>query len=194
MSGYLEMIIGPMFSGKTSRILEIYRKAKYCNTNVFVINHSIDNRYSTDKVVNHNNESIPCTNYNMLSDFIEFLKKKENDYLKNSETIILINEAQFFKDIKRCVINLVEDFNFKVYLCGLDGDFKRNQFGDFLELIPYSNKITKLNSLCFKCKNGNEAPFTYRYNNNNNNKQIMVGSNESYIPLCRSCYLTSIIG
>jgi thymidine kinase len=188
MSGYLEMIIGPMFSGKTSRILEIYRKAKYCNTEVFVINHSIDNRYSTNEVVNHNNERIPCSNYNMLSEFINFLEKKENDYLKYTETIVLINEAQFFKDVKSCVIQLVEKFNFKVYVCGLDGDFKRNQFGNFLELIPYSNKIIKLNSLCFKCKNGNEAPFTYRYNNKNN-EQIMVGSNESYIPLCRICYL-----
>lgn len=76
MSGYLEMIIGPMFSGKTSRILEIYRKAKYCNTNVFVINHSIDNRYSNNEVVNHNKESIPCTNYNMLCEFINYLEKK----------------------------------------------------------------------------------------------------------------------
>ena len=80
-SGYLEMIIGPMFSGKTSRILEIYRKAKYCNANVIVINHSFDNRYSSkNEVVNHNNEKIPCENFTLLTDFIETLNKPENDY------------------------------------------------------------------------------------------------------------------
>jgi len=182
------MIIGPMFSGKTSRILEIYRKAKYCNANVIVINHSFDNRYSSkNEVVNHNNEKIPCENFTLLTDFIETLNKPENDYLKTGETIILINEGQFFEDVKEAVIQLVEVFTFKVYVCGLDGDYMRKPFGNFLELIPYSNKITKLNSLCIQCKDGTDASFTYRISVTQD--QIMIGSHESYIPVCRACYL-----
>ena len=173
MCGYLELIIGPMFSGKTSRILEIYRKATYCNNTVYVLNHSFDDRYSNTEVVNHNNEKIPCMNYNKINDFIN--------------CVILINEGQFFEDIKDGVIKLVEHFKFNVYVCGLDGDFKQKPFGNFLELIPYCNKVEKLSSLCFNCKNGTEAPFTYR-TSSHNEKQIMVGSQESYIPLCRKCY------
>ena len=191
--GYLEMIIGPMFSGKTTMLLEIYRKAKYCNSTVFVINHSIDKRYSNDKVVNHNKEGIPCTNYEKIKDFIDFIKNKNNECLKNNNTVILINEGQFFPDIKSGVITLVEHFKFKVYVCGLDGDYERNPFGNFLELIPYSDKISKLNSLCIICKDGTEAAFTHRKLNsdNDNGNQIMVGSHELYLPVCRKCYINS---
>jgi thymidine kinase len=189
MCGYLELIIGPMFSGKTSRLHEIYRKAHYCNANIFVLNHSIDTRYSTDAVVNHNNERIPCVNYSTIRDFITnqidpYVTSDKN--IQNS--VILINEGQFFTDIKECVIELVEKFGCKVYVCGLDGDFKRTPFGNFLDLIPYSNNVVKLNSLCMNCKNGTEAPFTCRHSSKNE-KQIMVGSDESYIPVCRKCYI-----
>jgi len=189
MCGYLELIIGPMFSGKTSRILEIYRKAHYCNANIFVLNHSIDKRYAENEVVNHNNEKIPCTNYENIRDFITNRIEPHHAIVNNKyDNVVLINEGQFFTDIKEGAIELVEKFNFKVYICGLDGDFLRRPFGNFLDLIPYSNAVVKLNSLCVKCKDGTEASFTYRYSSGNNN-QIMVGADESYIPVCRKCYI-----
>ena len=186
--GYLELIIGPMFSGKTSRILEIYRKAKYCNSNIFVLNHSLDTRHGTNKLVNHNSEGVPCLNYTTIQQFIdEHVSTGYGDAEQYTETVVLINEGQFFSDVKKGVIALTEQFKFKVYVCGLDGDYTRSAFGEFLNLIPYSDKIVKLNALCVRCRNGTDAPFTYRCCENDN--QIMIGAAESYIPVCRECYV-----
>jgi len=193
-TGYLEMIIGPMFSGKTSRLLEIYRKETYCQSKVFVINHSIDNRYgASNELINHNKEKIPCLSYNLIYEFIKFIEKEinsNNDFNSNN-IVVLINEGQFFQDINQGVIELVEKYKFNVYVCGLDGDFQRNTFGDFLKLIPYCDKVIKLKALCFNCKNGKYAPFTNRVIKEQNDKQIKVGSIETYIPLCRKCYIES---
>ena len=103
--------------------------------------------------------------------------------------VVLINEGQFFPDIKHTVINLVDKYKKQVYICGLDGDFQRSKFGDLIDLIPYCNKISKLTSLCALCKNGTHGIFTHRLTNDK--KQIMIGS-DSYIPLCRSCYLENV--
>ena len=81
---------------------------------------------------------------------------------------------------------MVENHNKIVYICGLDGDFKRNRFGKILELIPYCDKIVKLQSLCSICKNGNPAIFSYRITEESS--QIVIGS-DNYIPLCRACYI-----
>ena len=193
-TGYLEMIIGPMFSGKTSRLLEIYRKETYCQSKVFVINHSIDNRYGmSNELINHNKEKIPCLSYNLIQDFIEFVDKEinSNDNFISQNIVVLINEGQFFQDINQGTIDLVEKYKFNVYVCGLDGDFKRNTFGDFLKLIPYCDKVVKLKALCFNCKNGKYAPFSHRVIKEQNDEQIKVGSIETYVPLCRKCYIES---
>ena len=191
-TGYLEMIIGPMFSGKTSRILEIYRKETYCKSKVYVINHSIDKRYGeSNELINHNQEKIPCQSYTLISDFINVINKENNISNKNSNsqnTVVLVNEGQFFDDIKKGIISLVEDYKFDVYVCGLDGDFKRDTFGDFLTLIPYCDKVVKLKALCYECRNGKYAPFSHRVIKDNS-EQIKVGSIETYIPLCRKCYI-----
>ena len=102
--------------------------------------------------------------------------------------VIIINEGQFFGDIFETVIDWVENKEKIVYVCGLDSDFKRNKFGNFLELIPFCDKITKLKSLCMKCKNGEKALFSKRITNDES--QIVIGS-DNYIPVCRKCYLAN---
>ena len=179
--GYLELIIGPMFSGKTSRLIEIYNKFS-TNFSVLVLNHCLDNRYHESHLSTHNKKMIPCIQLDSL------LKILNNDNYKNSK-IILINEGQFFNDLKDVVLEMVEKDKKTVYVCGLDSDFKRNNFGYILDLIPYSDNIVKLKALC---KNGDcnkDALFSYRKNNTSKN-QILVGSDE-YIPLCRNCYIST---
>ena len=177
----LELILGPMFAGKTSRLIKIYN---HCNQNkipIYVINHSFDKRYSENQLTTHDKISIPSINIQNLYDLFE------SDYEKSciiSSKVILINEGQFFNDLKNFVIELLEKYNKKVYVCGLDGDFKRHKFGELLDLIPYSDSIIKLKGNCNYCSN--EAIFTSRVNESTN--QVVIGGTDIYVALCRQCY------
>ena len=103
-----------------------------------------------------------------------------------NSAVLMINEGQFFDDLKEFVLDMVENHKKTVYVCGLDSDFQRNKFGQILDLIPYSDNIVKLTSLCMNCKDGTKAIFSKRITNNES--QIVIGS-DNYIPLCRKCYL-----
>ena len=178
--GYLELILGPMFSGKTSTLKKIYDQCMYCNIPVTVINYSGDTRYSADAVMStHDKIMIPCI---MGTSIIETIKNNA-EKVKQSE-VILINEGQFFADIK-CVVDLVEKECKRVYICGLDGDFQKNKIGSLLDLIPHCDNVCKLKSLCSECRNGKAGLFSYRITNETD--QVVIGV-ENYKPLCRMCY------
>lgn len=198
--GYLELIIGPMFSGKTSRLVEIYKQCKFCNIKVVAINHSIDNRYDDELMTTHDKIKIPCIKTERLFDIWtdDYISLEENidriprvtDKLKLATSeVILINEGQFFPDLFDFVIKLLENKK-QIYICGLDGDFERKKFGQILDLIPLCDKIEKLTSLCSICRNGRKGIFSMRLSNEK--EQTVVGS-ENYIPVCRECYLSSKI-
>jgi len=176
-TAYLEIILGSMFSGKTSRLVEIYKQCKFCNIPVEVINHSIDNRYDEELMSTHDKVKIPCIKTNKISGVM-----KELD-LENTE-VILINEGQFFEDLYETVEIMLKNGK-KVYICGLDGDFERKRFGQLLDLIPLCDKVTKLTSLCSICKNGTPGIFSKRITSEK--EQTVVGS-DNYIPVCRNCY------
>ena len=177
-TGYLELILGPMFSGKTTQIIQHYKSYTYIGKKIVVINYAEDKRYHDSLLSTHDQIMIPCVLAKKLSDILEDENIKAAD-------IILINEGQFFEDIFEITLNFVETQNKKVYICGLDGDFQRNKFGKLLDLIPYCDKITKLNALCACCKNGTAGLFSHRITRETS--QIVIGSN-NYRPLCRGCY------
>lgn len=188
--GYLELIIGPMFSGKTSKLLEIYKQCKFCNISVSIINHSIDQRYHNTMVSTHDKIMAPCIQANKLSEIwlnnsLDNQTVDNDSYtlLQNSD-VILINEGQFFSDLYEVVVDMLNK-NKKVYICGLDGDFERKKFGSVLDLIPLCDKVTKLTSLCSLCKDGTPGIFSMRLTKER--EQTVVGS-ENYIPVCRKCY------
>jgi thymidine kinase len=193
-SAYLELIIGPMYSGKSSRLVEIYKQCKFCNISVAVINHSIDNRYDEELLSTHDKVKIPCIKANRLSDVWSYDIDLQNDINKipngqekfkvASSSVVLINEGQFFSDLYEVVIDMLK-YNKQVYVCGLDGDFERKKFGSILDLIPLCDKVTKLTSLCSKCKDGTPGIFSMRLTNEV--EQTVVGS-DNYIPVCRKCY------
>jgi thymidine kinase len=195
-SGYLEIILGSMYSGKTSRLVEIYKQCEFCNISVAVINHSIDNRYDEELLSTHDQIKIPCIKterlmdlwldpkINILEDNIsDILRIKEKFQISRSE-VILINEGQFFPDLKEFVDYLLKNEK-KIYICGLDGDFERKKFGQILDLIPLCDKVTKLTSLCSLCKDGTAGIFSMRLTKET--EQTVVGS-DNYIPVCRKCY------
>ena len=168
--GYLEIFIGPMFASKTSKLIELYKQYTFCNIKTTVINHSFDTRYSTTDLMSHDGVKIPC----IMSNRIEI----------DDTQVVLINEAQFFEDLVEDVKKLLE-MKKTIYICGLDGDYKRDKMGSILDLIPLCDKVTKLNSLCAICKDGTPAIFSKRITNET--EQILIGS-DNYIPVCRSCY------
>lgn len=177
--GYLSLIIGPMYSGKTTSIIELTRKYELSNLKTIVINYAEDKRYHENMLSTHDKVMIPCTNILNMSEIM------------NNETIakydvFLINEGQFFSDLKETVMELVETYKKTVYVCGLDGDFKRNGFESIISLIPLADDIIKKYSICKICKNGTKALFSHRVSNETDIKVIGASN---YIPLCRECYI-----
>ena len=200
-SSYLEIILGGMYAGKTSRLVEIYKQCKFCSIPVVVINHSIDTRYEDEKdeslLSTHDKVKIPCIKTEKLFDIwsdhisleedIKTIPRVKDKFKMATSEVILINEGQFFPDLEEFVKTLLKNDK-KVYVCGLDGDFQRKKFGQILDLIPLCDKVTKLTSLCSICKNGTVGIFSKRITSQT--EQTVVGS-DNYIPVCRTCYLTN---
>lgn len=185
MNSYLEIILGPMYSGKSSRLVEVYKQCNFCNIPVVVINHIIDNRYDENLLSTHDKVMIPCIKSNSLSKIWNDSVGSNHEHISlRSADVILINEGQFFDDLFVVVSDMI-NCGKKVYVCGLDGDFERKKFGQMLDLIPLCDKVTKLSSLCSLCKDGTQGIFSMRLTDEK--EQTVVGS-ENYIPVCRNCY------
>ena len=190
--GYLELFIGPMFSGKTSKLLEIYKQSMFCNIPIIVINHSSDIRYHDTHLSTHDKTMIPCVqttelmtiwDYGSIDEPIE--EKLYDTHIQFRESkVVLINEGQFFSDLLPCVEELLKEGK-HVYVCGLDGDFERKKFGTILDLIPLCDKVTKMTSLCSRCRDGTAGIFSLRITEEKT--QFLIGS-DNYIPVCRKCY------
>lgn len=174
-NAYLELIIGPMFSGKTSRLVDIYKQCKFCNIHVAVINHCIDDRYHETLLSTHDKIMIPCIKTDTLTNVLTNIQESQ---------VVIINEGQFFSDLYEVVLEMI-GMGKKIYVGGLDGDFERKKFGQILDLIPLSDKVTKLTSLCSICKDGTPGIFSKRITTEK--EQTVVGS-DNYIPVCRSCF------
>ena len=187
----LDIFLGPMFSGKTTKLIDLYKKYTYCNITVCVINHSLDTRYDKIQMSTHDGILVPCIfmseilpiyHYSCLEEPMDENGQKHL-LLQNAE-VILINEGQFFSDLYPSVLEMLKN-NKKVYVSGLDGDFQQNKFGSLLDLIPHCDKVTKLHSLCALCKNGTAGIFSKRITNETD--QTLVGVH-NYIPVCRKCF------
>ena len=187
-TGYLELFIGSMYSGKSTRLVDIYKQCKFCNIPVTVINHIIDKRYDNELLSTHDQVKIPCLQASELNDLWNNNGYENKDLCAHNavrdSNVILINEGQFFPDLYDAVVDMLK-YNKKVYICGLDGDFERKKFGQILDLIPMCDKVTKLTSLCSQCKDGTPGIFSMRLTNET--AQTVVGS-DNYIPVCRKCY------
>jgi thymidine kinase len=171
---YLEIIVGPMFSGKTTRLVNLYNQYIKENKNVCVINYSQDKRYHDTMLSTHDKIMIPCIFTNKIADVWDNISKSE---------IVLINEGQFFVDLYDEVFKMIEKEGKTVHICGLDGDFLREKFGTISDLLPLCDEITKLKAICGICKDS--AIFSHRVTQEK--QQVVIGS-DNYIPLCRKCY------
>ena len=178
----LEIIIGPMFAGKSSALLSRIRRSKAIGKSVMVITSSLDKRYSVEPALtSHDKESVAAF---ATSELISCLQKDDFQRSKLLEAdLIVIEEAQFFPDLLQFVeLVLVLDKN--IVVCGLDGDTAAKPFGQVLDCIPLADSVVKMTALCELCGDGTPAIFTGSRTQKHNN-QIHIGAAEAYIPLCR---------
>jgi thymidine kinase len=188
--GYLEIIKGPMFSGKTTRLLDLHKKYTFCGFKTMVINYEKDNRYSFEMLSSHDKIMIPCVKAATLSELVnlsaadtESTSTHFDDFLEAKA--ILINEGQFFPDIVDWVKIAVEKYHKNVYICGLNSDFQRNKFGNWLDLEVICDNVVMLKSFCSKCKK-RPAIFSHRLSAE---RELEVIGADCYIPVCRKCFI-----
>lgn len=179
--GKLDLIIGPMFSGKSTELIRHIRMLKVINASYVVIKPRMDTRYSSDnKIVSHNQDSEGCIVADDLNEI--------SDETIRDTNYLIVDEGQFLQNLKSKVLYWVESLGKNVIVGGLDGDFQRNPIGEILQLIPYADSYTKKTALCKVCNDGTAALFSHRMSNVNKD-QICIGSTESYIPVCREHYM-----
>jgi thymidine kinase len=179
----LNIVIGPMFSGKTTLIInkfnELYKTIndEKSEDSYVVVNHTIDIRYDNNKICSHDGIKIDSITTNKLELIYEKLEKSK---------YIFIDEAQFYDDLYTTIKKLLFDKKSKngkiIWIAGLDGDFKQEPFAKskLLDLIPYSSRTIKLTASCYICKT--MAPFSKRLLASND--VILVGGSDKYQPVC----------
>jgi len=176
--GKLELIIGNMFSGKSSELIRRINREKSINKKILVVNFISDNRYSNNSVATHDNLKVNCLKLAKLNDITENMIQQYDSFF--------IDEGQFFTDLFDVVLKLVDVHNKHVVISGLDGDSFRNPFGDILKLVPICDTIDKLKAYCCVCNNGTSAPFTKKICKNT--QIIDIGGSDKYITVCRYHY------
>jgi thymidine kinase len=176
----VHLIIGPMFSGKTTRLINIYRQYSLLNKKIFLCKPKIDTRYSSkQQFVTHDQLTVPCTTIHDVSELYS------NQEYMNSD-IILIEEAQFFLEFNDFIRSQKHKH---FYITSLNGDCHQNNFGDIHLLLSYCDSIEFLTAFCIQCGDGTKAIFTHKKTNDLN--IIDIGESDKYIPVCRKHCINS---
>ncbi|MDA9111714.1 thymidine kinase [Flavicella sp.] len=173
--GWIEVISGSMFSGKTEELIRRLRRAKIAKQKVEIFKPSIDARYDPEKIVSHNANEIRSTPVPASSNI---------SLLANDVDVVGIDEAQFFDDEIVTVCNDLANRGIRVIVAGLDMDFKGKPFGPMPALMATAEYVTKVHAVC--TKTGNLAHFSHRKTADEN--LVMLGEIEEYEPLSRAAY------
>lgn len=184
----LELIIGPMFAGKSSALQSIVRRNNAIGIDVLVIKHIIDRRYlnmsENKEVISHDKQTCSAFECSKLMDMITMVV---------NYSFIIVEEGQFFEDLLDFALVVVEKMGKNLVVVGLDGDAHRRPFGQILDLIPLADTVQRLYALCRYCANGTPARFTCPINEKMSIATASglpnVGGADSYLPLCRKHYL-----
>ena len=180
--GYIEVISGCMFAGKTEELIRRIKTLEFAKKNVLVFKPAIDNRYSNTKVVSHAGSSVESI---VVPDARSIL-----DFVKDDTDVIAIDEVQFFDEDVLLVCNYLAKKGKRVMCAGLDTDFRAEPFGVMPRLITDAEFVTKLTAVCMNC--GAPATRTQRLVNGKpaqyTDPIIMVGAAEAYEARCRHCH------
>ena len=180
--GYIEVISGCMFAGKTEELIRRIKTLEFAKKNVLVFKPAIDNRYSNTKVVSHAGSSVESI---VVPDARSIL-----DFVKDDTDVVAIDEIQFFDEDVLLVCDYLAKKGLRVLAAGLDTDFRAEPFGVMPRLITDAEFVTKLTAVCMKC--GAPATRTQRLVNGKpaqySDPIIMVGAAEAYEARCRHCH------
>ncbi len=173
--GWIEVVAGSMFSGKTEELIRRLKRAKIAKLNVEIFKPKIDIRYSDKKIVSHDTNEIHSTPINNSAEILKLI---------TNEDVVGVDEVQFFDDGIVDVCNQLANRGIRVIVAGLDMDFKGKPFGPISALLSVAEYITKVHAICMKC--GNLANHSHRLSQAKG--LIELGEKDKYEPLCRSCF------
>lgn len=174
-SGWIEVVCGSMFSGKTEELIRRLKRAQIAQQKVEIFKPAIDTRYDENDVVSHDTQRIASTPVNASQEILLLASEAE---------VVGIDEAQFFDDELPIVAGQLASMGKRVIAAGLDMDFKGRPFGPMANLLAVADYVTKLHAICMVC--GGIALFSYRKINKDGT--VLLGESESYEPRCRTCF------
>ena len=169
----LELILGPMFSGKTTELFRRLLRCAAARENCLLIKYDRDNRYSESHASTHDEQMLNATSLKVLKPICD----------NTSFDVIGIDEGQFYPDIVEAVNTLVSQGK-RVIISALDGDFMMRPFGDVLQLVPKADSVIKLNAVCALCHK--DASFTRRISAET--QVEVIGGADKYVATCRKCF------
>lgn len=174
-SGWIEVVCGSMFSGKTEELIRRLKRAKFANQKVEIFKPKKDTRYDDVQVVSHDENSIHSIPVENSTDIFQHVKEID---------VIGIDEAQFFDEELVSVCQRLAIKGKRVIIAGLDMDFRGNPFGPMPALLAVAEYITKVHAICPHC--GNLATHSYRLSEEA--ETVVLGEKDKYEPRCRVCY------
>ena len=174
-NGWIEVICGSMFSGKTEELIRRLRRAEFANQQLILFKPKIDNRYSKKNVVSHSGNEFEAVLIEHSSDILSHIDK---------QMLVAIDEAQFFDEGIVAVCEKLSAKGIRVVLAGLDMDYTGKPFGPMPALLAIAEYVTKVHAICVSC--GNLAQLSNR--TVSETSQVLVGAVEKYRPLCRACF------
>ena len=173
--GWIEVISGSMFSGKTEELIRRMKRAQFAKQNVEIFKPQVDTRYDEEMVVSHDDNQIHSTPVPSSSNIL---------ILANNVDVVGIDEAQFFDDGLVAVCNQLANSGVRVIVAGLDMDFKGIPFGPMPGVMACAEYVTKVHAICMKC--GELAYHSHRMTEQK--ELVLLGELDEYEPLCRACF------
>ena len=180
--GCIEVVCGPMYSGKSEELIRRIRRAEIAKQKVQVFKPTIDDRYDKQDIVSHRGDKIQGIPISRSEEIL--------NYLDDDTEVIGIDEVQFFDDGIIKVVNKLADENKRVIVAGLDTDFRGEPFNVMPQLMAIAEFVDKITAICMKC--GNPATKTQRLIDGKpadyNDPIVLIGAKESYEARCRNCH------
>lgn len=173
--GWIEVICGSMFSGKTEELIRRLKRAKFANLKTEIFKPAMDTRFDEIKIISHDENAIQSTPVDTAQTIL---------LMAQDASVIGIDEAQFFDEELPNVCDVLALRGVRVIVAGLDMDFTGKPFGQMPNILARAEYVTKLHAICMKC--GNIANYSYRKVSDEN--QVMLGAKDAYEPRCRKCY------
>ena len=175
-TGWIEVVCGSMFSGKTEELIRRLNRARIAKQKVEIFKPAVDTRYDEEDVVSHDANAVKSNPVQSASQILFYAEEFE---------VVGIDEAQFFDDELVSVCNELANRGKRVIVAGLDMDFTGKPFGPIPQLMSTAEYVTKVHAICIRC--GNLASYSHRITKDD--KLVLLGETDAYEPLCRKCFI-----